>query len=159
MIIKISIIFSMLTGIALNAQNLSQTVIATSGEHFQNGAASLSWTLGEPIINSLENGSLRLTQGFHQPYITVSSLNEVGSDNAIRLYPNPANARLNIDFPQSGEYSADLFDVLGRKLQTFKINGSHYEIDLRDFPAANYIIRCYNIDNKTISSFKIQKIR
>lgn len=159
MVIKISIIFSLLTGISLNAQNLSQTVIATSGEHFQNGSASLSWTLGEPVINSLENGSLRLTQGFHQPYITVSSLNEVASDNTIRLYPNPANAILNIDFPQSGEYSADLFDVLGRKLQTFKISGSHYEIDLKDFPSASYIMRCYNIDNNTSSTFKIQKIR
>lgn len=159
MIAKITFVYLFLTGILLNAQSLSQTVLSTAGDHFQNGSAALSWTIGEPVINSLENGSVKLTQGFHQPYLTVSSVNETENDNLVRVYPNPTNAVLNIDFTASGAYSAELFDLLGRKLKAFNIIGNHHELDLNEYPAANYLLRCYNSENKTLTISKIQKIR
>ena len=140
------------------AQSLSQTVNATAGDFYQNGTASLSWTIGEPIVNTLENGSLRLTQGFHQPYLTVSSVNEIGHIG-IRLYPNPSNSILNIDIAETGSFNADLYDVLGRKLQTFIITGNHYELDLIDLADANYYVRIYHLEKHQITTYKIQKIR
>jgi hypothetical protein len=159
MITKITFVYLFFLGILLNAQSLSQTVLSTAGDHFQNGSAALSWTIGEPVVNGLENGSITLSQGFHQPYLTVSSIYETENDNLVRVYPNPTNAALYIDFTASGEYSADLFDVLGRKLKTFNITGNHYELDLNDFPTANYLVRCYDSQNNALSTFKIQKIR
>ena len=159
MIAKITFVYLLLTGILLNAQSLSQTVLSTAGDHFQNGSAALSWTIGEPVNNSLENGSVKLTQGFHQPYLTVSSVNETENDKLVRVYPNPTNAVLNIDFTASGAYSAELFDLLGRKLRAFNIIGNHYELDLNEYLAANYLLRCYNSENKTLTISKIQKIR
>jgi hypothetical protein len=159
MIAKITFVYLLFTGILLNAQSLSQTVLSTAGDHFQNGSAALSWTIGEPVINSLENGSVKLTQGFHQPYLTVSSVNETENDNLVRVYPNPTNAVLSIDFTLSGAYSAELFDLLGRKLKAFNIIGNHFELDLNEYPAANYLLRCYNSENKTLTITKIQKIR
>jgi hypothetical protein len=159
MVTKLIFIYALFMGVLAHAQSLGQTVLSTSGDHFQNGSAALSWTIGEPVINSLENGSVRLTQGFHQPYLTVSSVIEAENKNLVSVYPNPAIAMLSIDFASSGEYTAELFDVLGRKLNTFKIIGSHYELDLNDFPAANYLLKCYDAESKSISTFKIQKIR
>jgi hypothetical protein len=159
MIAKITFVYLLFTGILLNAQSFSQTVLSTAGDHFQNGSAALSWTIGEPVINSLENGSVKLTQGFHQPYLTVSSVNETENDNLVRVYPNPTNAVLNIDLTLSGAYSAELFDLLGRKLKAFNIIGNHFELDLNEYPAANYLLRCYNSENKTLTITKIQKIR
>jgi hypothetical protein len=159
MIAKITFVYLLFAGILLNAQSFSQTVLSTAGDHFQNGSAALSWTIGEPVINSLENGSVKLTQGFHQPYLTVSSVNETENDNLVRVYPNPTNAVLNIDFTLSGAYSAELFDLLGRKLKAFNIIGNHFELDLNEYPAANYLLRCYNSENKTLTITKIQKIR
>jgi hypothetical protein len=140
------------------AQSLSQTVNATAGDFYQNGTASLSWTIGEPIVNTLENGSLRLTQGFHQPYLAISSIYELGNIG-IRLYPNPSKSMLNIDITETGSFSADLYDLLGRKLQSFSIVGNHYSLDLTDFAAANYFIRIYNSEKHQIATYKIQKIR
>lgn len=159
MFTKLMLIYALFMGVLVHAQSLGQTVLSTSGDHFQNGSAALSWTIGEPVINSLENGSLRLTQGFHQPYLTVSSVIEAENENLVRVYPNPTIAMLSIDFATTGEYRAELFDVLGRKLNTFNIIGNHYELDLNDFPAANYLLKCYDTENKSISTFKIQKIR
>jgi hypothetical protein len=159
MFTKLMLIYALFMGVLVHAQSLGQTVLSTSGDHFQNGSAALSWTIGEPVINSLENGSVRLTQGFHQPYLTVSSVIEAQNENLVRVYPNPTIAMLSIDFATTGEYRAELFDVLGRKLNTFNIIGNHYELDLNDFPAANYLLKCYDTENKSISTFKIQKIR
>jgi hypothetical protein len=159
MFTKLMLIYALFMGVLVHAQSLGQTVLSTSGDHFQNGSAALSWTIGEPVINSLENGSLRLTQGFHQPYLTVSSVIEAENENLVRVYPNPTIAMLSIDFATTGEYRAELFDVLGRNLNTFNIIGNHYELVLNDFPAANYLLKCYDAENKSISTFKIQKIR
>jgi hypothetical protein len=159
MFTKLMLIYALFMGVLVHAQSLGQTVLSTSGDHFQNGSAALSWTIGEPVINSLENGSVRLTQGFHQPYLTVSSVIEAQNENLVRVYPNPTIAILSIDFASTGEYRAELFDVLGRKLNTFNIIGNHYELDLNEYPAANYLLKCYDTENKSISTFKIQKIR
>ena len=57
------------------AQSLSPKVIASAGGYFTSANASLSWTLGETIGQTFTNGSYMLTQGFQQPYVTVSLLN------------------------------------------------------------------------------------
>jgi hypothetical protein len=66
---------------------------------------------------------------------------------------------LNIDIAETGSFHADLYDVLGRKLQSFSITGNHYELDLTDLAAANYYLRIYNSEKQEITTYKIQKIR
>ena len=46
----------------------SQQVIATSGGYYQNENISLSWTVGEPVIETFTAGDVILTQGFQQPW-------------------------------------------------------------------------------------------
>jgi len=46
----------------------AQQVIASSGAYYESENLSLSWTLGEPVIETFSNGDLTLTQGFQQPY-------------------------------------------------------------------------------------------
>lgn len=49
-------------------QNKAQQVIASSGGHYQDENISLSWTVGEPVIETFSGGNVVLTQGFQQPY-------------------------------------------------------------------------------------------
>jgi hypothetical protein len=56
---------------ALTAQQLTPSVIATSGSSFQSSEFSLDYTLGETFVATLSNGSNVLTQGFHQPQAGV----------------------------------------------------------------------------------------
>jgi len=46
----------------------AQQVIASAGGYFQSENLSLSFTLGEPVIETFQNAELTLTQGFQQPY-------------------------------------------------------------------------------------------
>lgn len=59
----------------VNSQTLTPSVTPSAGGTFApTGKPSLSWTLGEPLHQSLVNGSYLLTQGEQQPYITVKLL-------------------------------------------------------------------------------------
>ncbi|MCB0794117.1 MAG: hemagglutinin protein [Flavobacteriales bacterium] len=51
---------------ALIAQSLSPTVIASTGGSGTVGGVSVDWTVGEVAVTTLDNGTNRLTQGFHQ---------------------------------------------------------------------------------------------
>lgn len=58
------ITFLMLSAYDANAQQ----VIASAGEYFEGENISLSWTLGEPVIETTTGADIVLTQGFQQPY-------------------------------------------------------------------------------------------
>ena len=51
---------------SLCAQSLSPTVIASAGGTGTAGGVTLSWTVGETAVQTLDNGTNILTQGFHQ---------------------------------------------------------------------------------------------
>ena len=49
--------------------SIAQEVISTTGEHYENSNGSISWTIGEPVIETLGSNNNYLTQGFHQPTV------------------------------------------------------------------------------------------
>lgn len=50
-------------------------VIATTGSHARLGTHYIEWSLGEPIVTTVENAGTRLTQGFHQNDALILRLN------------------------------------------------------------------------------------
>jgi hypothetical protein len=63
-IFLILLIHSILLGV--NAQSISNKVIASTGSSFSNANFSVSQTVGEVSINTLNAGGITLNQGFHQ---------------------------------------------------------------------------------------------
>lgn len=51
-----------------SGQSLSPFVIASSGDYFTGAGTTLSWTLGEPVTETLSGGGIILAQGFQQPF-------------------------------------------------------------------------------------------
>jgi hypothetical protein len=72
--------------LSVNAQTISNKVIATSGSSFSNANFSASQTIGEVSINTLNAGGVTMNQGFHQPTVNntqcIFSLNG-GADSII----------------------------------------------------------------------------
>lgn len=62
----IILVMSALTGFS---QTLSPTVINSTGEYFQNGTMSLSYSVGEPVVETFGAGTYFFTQGFQQPLV------------------------------------------------------------------------------------------
>ena len=53
------------------SQSIERSVVASSGDYYEVGNISLSWTLGEIATETYTSGNTILTQGFQQPDITL----------------------------------------------------------------------------------------
>ncbi|MEZ4808043.1 MAG: hemagglutinin protein [Flavobacteriales bacterium] len=57
---------TLLSSALLTAQSITPSVVGSAGGSGTAGATTLSWTVGEMSVSTLNNGNNILTQGFHQ---------------------------------------------------------------------------------------------
>lgn len=95
------------------SQQTSPSVIASSGNSFQNGAVLIDFTIGEPVTNSNQNGAILLTQGFHQPIISLANVSE-WEDSNVQLYPNPTVDKLILQVTENTYQQVQIFDANGK---------------------------------------------
>jgi hypothetical protein len=144
------------------SQQISPEVISSAGDYFSNQNISLSWTLGEPVISTLEADYI-LTQGFHQDLYIITAVDEVeitGLD--IKIYPNPTPNEVNIVWTpfnnhQNQKVIIQLFDFNGRLILQEESKTDHLsaKINLLSFERAQYLLKI--IYNEQIKTFKIIK--
>jgi hypothetical protein len=142
-----------------NAVVLSQEVIATGGDFNKNNQGSISYTIGEPVVETIKGTSGSLTQGFNQPLILVTPINEpTGLNYEINVFPNPAQdfirVKINMDYLSNLQYI--LFDEAGHIVQQNNIFQNETDIFLNDLPSAHYILSIFD-NQKDIKSFQIVK--
>jgi hypothetical protein len=106
---------------SLNAQNLNQQVIATTGSYISTSGYSLSYTVGEPAVQSLiSTDGYLLTQGFQQSFDIVTAVGEISHSNQLLVYPNPCDQLLSIKLPdkvRNHKFQISIFDISGKKIQ------------------------------------------
>jgi hypothetical protein len=61
---KKTLLFSLTMFLFSMAIHAQQQVIASAGNYFSNASGSISWTMGEPVIESYTASGSILTQGF-----------------------------------------------------------------------------------------------
>lgn len=153
--------------IGMNAQSLSPQVIASGGDFFQAGGVSLSWTLGEPVVETVSNGAVNiiLTQGFQQPEdFTIGIRSIVAADVFVNLYPNPTaqSIRMDLKYGENSRLKIELIDVLGRvlnsdNLEVTKNLVSNYQLDVSALSAGMYMFRLTD-NGKLLNTYKFQKV-
>ncbi|MCB0754699.1 MAG: T9SS type A sorting domain-containing protein [Flavobacteriales bacterium] len=157
-----SIIALVGASVGLHAQSITPDVVASAGTHFSNGTTQLSWTIGEPVIATHDNGTNILTQGFHQTLLTVTGIRETEAVlEGVSVYPNPVDYLLNIKFDaKSDDVSAILFDAAGRMVSSEQINSgtSQHQLDLGGFANGTYLLRLMTEEGLQ-ASFNIQKVQ
>lgn len=160
---KIILTLLPLAGAALvNGQSISPQVIASAGTHYVGSNAQLSWTIGEPVITTVSNGSNIITQGFHQTLLNVTSVEEqcIAGVN-VSVFPNPTSDVLNINLVNNlKDLQMDLFDMTGKLLQARKIGAAegNVQISMLEYARANYLLRVYSADGSVNYAYKVQKM-
>jgi hypothetical protein len=151
------------------AQDLDPSVLASEGGIDSNDDISLEWTLGEIAVATLYTNSTMITEGFHQPSLTVSDYYETTnielshqSTAKIKVVPNPVRSIVNIqmEFSEESALNISLFDLAGIQLLE-KLNQSptdSFELNLSGFPAGIYLLRFSNQQGRVIRTFKLSKI-
>ena len=144
-----------LSGIAIYAQE----VVSTAGSHGETTSGSLSWTVGEPIIETITNESNTLTQGFQQSELTVTAINDLQTSGIeLSVYPNPTNSFLFIEVKtdKPRDLCLNLFDLNGKLILQKKITGSRQTVHMQNYKPAIYILKVTE-DNKEIRTYQIVK--
>lgn len=159
-------IFTLGFSAASNAQSLERQVIGSAGGYEEESGYSLSFTVGEPVVETAISGSLVLTQGFQQPDdITVGIKEMVKINMDYLIYPNPTmdNLTVQLTSDKAVEVYISLHDMAGRQIELMDrklmVNGvakQHY--DLTSLAGANYMVVLTDKEGKQLGQFKIQKL-
>ncbi len=146
----------------VNAQSISPDVVASAGNQSSIGSAELSWTIGEPVVDTYDNGSSILTQGFHQPQIVVTAIDEpdLGLEG-ISVFPNPSTYLLNIKLmDQQEKLIVSLYDASGRIVLTDHIVGGAtlHQLDITGIANGSYMLKLLTRSGKQ-TAFNILKVQ
>ena len=150
------IVFSV-SMLSLSAQQTSPEIISTSGNYDSNANNSISWTIGELVIDTKDNLTNILTQGFHQDNYTITDFEDFDLNYQISVYPNPTTNHVFIQMNNDEYFQIYLFDLNGKLLLHSNHENGRAEIDLYSFAESTYLLKLYNSENKLIKSFKILK--
>ncbi|HLP13970.1 MAG TPA: T9SS type A sorting domain-containing protein [Flavobacteriales bacterium] len=125
------------------AQTLTPEVVSNSGEFFNSTAGSLSWTLGEPVIETFSNVTSTLTQGFQQSEINLVGTTELNNDVCISVFPNPTSGMIYIQLtnPQHNYLTVTVYSTGGSLISHCDVSGQQeFYTDLGAFPNGTYIL-------------------
>ena len=151
--------FSLLPIFHCFCQSPSSQVISAAGDEFKNADISLTWTFGEPIIETLNNSSNTLTQGFNQTKIIVTAIGSIAElSYSVTAYPNPASdfVYLKVESESFKNLEYIFYDSKGTILVRKILVSSIEAIDLRDLTSGVYFLEL--LDNKKMTrTFKIVK--
>jgi hypothetical protein len=152
-------------GLYVSGQSISSYVIASAGESVETGGLSVSWTLGELAVETLEdNGNtLVLTQGFQQGYFEITSIEDpLLSDNfKLKVYPNPAKDFVWVEL-ESDEINGaiiEMYDFNGKLVYNSKLNitEGRTQIELTNLSSSQYILKITDPFGKVLNTFKLIK--
>jgi len=153
--------FALLTIGQAVGQSITPEIQSTSGAYYTGTNAQLSWTMGEPIIETVSSTSSIITQGFQQPEYDIVGIDENPETSwQVTVFPNPTsnNMQIQIQNPANAEFNICLTDLTGRQLLEKDIgNSSSYTIDMTSYAVSSYFLRVTTKEGMTVQTFKIQK--
>ncbi len=139
----------------IGAQNLSPTVVNSSGGVISNGFNSLEWSLGELAVSTLTSPANLLTQGFLQPTTTIVGTETPFDENRFSAFPNPVSDWLNLQTDISEIETVQMHDILGRLVLQSIFQPS---IAVHQLNSGTYLVSLFNEQTQLLHSFKIIKI-
>lgn len=137
--------------------------VAASGGTAKEGDIELSWTVGQPVTESVTKNGLMLTQGFQQGTITFveqaeneenkTGINELQYTEAakrldVSLFPNPTKSAFNVMLASTETNEAvrtiiEIVDVGGRLVRSevaMIIPGQPYTISVEPLQPGMYMV-------------------
>jgi len=138
---------------------LAQQVVATSGGTLSNSNGSISYTIGEGVAQTLTQGNIALTQGFHQTTLSVKIISELKDlDFSVSVSPNPASDLLKIKVTKDNVSGLQflLLDINGKLILQKNLEGNETTVSVNQLIEGLYILMIKE-GNKEIKTFKIIK--
>lgn len=153
--LKVSIFITIVfTGYTIHAQQL----VSTTGGLYSDAQLNVSWTIGEPVIETFTDENYVLTQGFQQQGLVLVGIESFNDQfEALRVYPNPTSDYVNIDLNSEFEnLSYKVLNAEGKVVQNNKIKSESFQISFIEQDQGLYLIQLMD-GEKTMKIFRIVK--
>ena len=140
------------------AQSVSPDVTAAAGAHFAIPSVQVSWTLGEPITQTLSNTSSQFTQGFQQSDVTVVGISDFDFSYSVEAYPNPTVNVVHIKLSEhvsDGELS--IIDPTGKTILERAITEQEFTLDFATYAQGTYFLNLKNESGELLHTIRLQK--
>ena len=151
------ILLYFVTCMTLNAQ---QSVVA-AGKDISSTSGTVSFSIGQVVNQSNDDGIIYETQGVQQPYEIIASV--IGRDDqmgsvSFQVFPNPTTSelRLFVDQLPDQSFSYELIDVVHRVVRRDNIQHQSMHINIRNLSPNVYFLRLLS-DGSVKQVFKIIK--
>lgn len=156
---KILLLFIAISTKTAFAQSISPDVIATAGASFTDGTSQLDWTMGEPATSTFSAGTDMLTQGFHQPNLLATAINNVETDYSLLVYPNPSIDYIKLQFQNLNDaVTIQLLSSDGKLLHSQELKTTNeFQIDMSKHAAGTYLLSVKDKHSK-VKTYQIVKL-
>lgn len=157
-------LISCLTVLCLSAKsqsfNADRYVIANSGGFYDDGTNQISFTIGEPIIQTVGSKQSFLTQGFQQSGFIITTLEEITPFNyQVKAFPNPAGDYIYLEANKEFEMDIRLFDLNGKQIMSTESRNKLTQLNFVGLPNAAYMLYVRDKYGTMVKSFQIQKVQ
>ena len=137
----------------------AQEVISTVGEVFSVSSSSISYTLGELVINTENSGTVEITQGFQQSNWIYVGMENYAPDFQVAIFPNPISNELNIRVANFENVSYQMFDATGKLVKQNILTGEITVVDVQQFATGMYTITLLKGNQDFLKTIKLIKHR
>lgn len=151
--IKILLFFTLFLTLDLYAQD----VISSQGDTYITPSLSVDFTIGEPVINTIGDGTTTLTQGFHQTNWNFLGVEDWESETTILVFPNPMTETLVVKSEKYEGMYFQLIDKSGRLIDENNLLDNETVIPVDGLSAGAYYLKIINKDQLEIKNFHLIK--
>ncbi len=144
----------------MHGAGMSQQVVSTAGTHATGTGVQLSWTVGEPVIETFTGTSAIITQGFHQTRLVVTTVDPaVYPGLTLTVYPNPVSSTLKLEITGDGLKNLFfcLYNMEGKCILKRKVESSHELVGMESCAPGAYLLSVFRGADQLLKSFKIVK--
>ena len=146
------------------SQTIQNDVIATTGGLDTTNHLQVSWTIGECIVDTYNNSDCIVSQGFQQPFYTISEVPELKKlQFKVKVYPNPAVNFINVMVDSKklqDVYKIELLDINGKIIaQYLTLTNKIVRINLSNNSSGLLMLYITNLESKLHRTYKIVKIK
>jgi len=87
---------------------------------------------------------------------SVSNVSKGDAD--VSIYPNPAHNNVNVVFDANlGVKNIAVYNLIGKAVKVFKVNGNSAKLEISDTPAGIYFIRLINAQGQIVATRKFTR--
>jgi hypothetical protein len=141
-----------LLGVSVSAQE----VISTQGNSYSSGGFTIDFTIGEPVTETVSNGTNDLTQGFHQTKWSFLGVEDFAPNFEAVIFPNPTADVLNIRAGEFQNVTYTLYDQQGKMVITNVLLTEQTPIQVSQLAPGSYYLTLNN-EKQILKTFNLIK--